>query len=109
MSTPKNEADDISNMDREEIEKELREARARASQFQERSEKTTTTKEVIHQEGRVRDFFGNMGRTTAAVGGLVAGALLGVGGTVLYHKRATRTAVGSTGHVGESTTVDVNM
>lgn len=99
-TTAENNGENLSSLSREELEAELAKARNRSSTMEagatSHTEKTTTT-HVVRDQGRVGAFFGNMGKTTVAIGGVVAGALLGVGGTVLYHKRATRTAVGSTG------------
>lgn len=95
-----NGGEDLNSMSKEELQAELAKARSRSSTVEGAStshtEKTSTTS-IVKEKGRVGTFFGNMGKTTVAIGGVVAGALLGVGGTVLYHKRTTRTAVGSTG------------
>lgn len=82
----------------EELENEAATARAAASNAQAdlRRSKAKIGDVIDAEPGRVKKFFARMGTTTAMTAGAVAGALLGVGGTVLVQKRMNRTAVGHT-------------
>jgi hypothetical protein len=102
---------------REELEVELNAARSRAEDLENENKRLHASarrtrrgaehiEDVvanIEGEGRVGRMFRKMGSATAMAAGAAAGALLGVGGTLLIQKRMNRTAVGS--GAGEDTTV----
>jgi hypothetical protein len=85
-----------------EVQAELDAANNRADQAE--SEAATLraqrTQKVIVEAGPIKRMMLNIGITGVAAISVAAGAVLGVGGTVVVQRRRNRTAVGSTGEAG---------